>query len=98
MKISHIISISQILTDIRTIRQKIRIKNTFAVIFYNVLVAKKSRKNIKKLFEDNGKQSVNFKTYFKQLAVSFKIYIDFVSVLKRIRSVNTNNDALYTKI
>ena len=91
-------SVSQILTGIRTIRQKIRIKSTFADIFYNVLVAKKSRKNIKKLFEDNGKQSINFKTYFKQLAVSFKIYIDFVSVLKRIRSVNTNNDALYTKI
>ena len=46
----------------------------------------------------NGKQSVklksgsiNFKNYFKQLAVPFKIYVDFESVLKRIRSDDKNN-------
>ena len=41
MKISSIISISMILADLRVIRQKkIRIKNTFADIVYNVLVKK----------------------------------------------------------
>ena len=48
MKISRIMSISKILTDSCAIRQKIRIKNTFADIGYNVLVVKKSYKNIKK--------------------------------------------------
>ena len=38
MKISRIMSISKILTNLCVIRQKIRIKNTFADIAYNVLV------------------------------------------------------------
>ena len=41
-------SISKILIDLCAISQKIRIKNTFADIVYNVLVVKKSCKNIKK--------------------------------------------------
>ena len=52
----------------------------------------------------NGKQSVklrsdsiNLKNYFKQLAVPFKIYADFESILKRIHSDDKNNDASYTK-
>ena len=38
MKISHIMSILKILTDLCTIRQ--RVKKTFASIVYNVLVVK----------------------------------------------------------
>ena len=52
----------------------------------------------------NGKQSVklkcgsiNFKNYFKQLAVPFKIYVDFESVLKRIRSDDKNNGSFTKK-
>ena len=40
MKISHIMFISNILTDLCAIRQKIRIKNSFTDIVYNVLVVK----------------------------------------------------------
>ena len=49
MKISHIMSISKILTDLCSIRQKIKIKNTFADIVYNVLAVEKFCKNIRKL-------------------------------------------------
>ena len=35
-------SISKILTELRSIRQNVRLKNTFADIVYNVLVVKKS--------------------------------------------------------
>ena len=40
MKISHIMSISKILTDSCSINQKIRIKNAFEDIVYNVFVVK----------------------------------------------------------
>ena len=40
MKISSIISISKVLTNLCVIRQKIKIKNTFADVVYNVLVVK----------------------------------------------------------
>ena len=53
----------------------------------------------------NGKQSVKlrsgsikFKNCFKQLAVQFKIYADFESILKRIHSNDRSNNASYTKI
>ena len=52
MKVSRIMSISRILTDLCATRQKTRIKNTFADIVYNALVMKKSCKNIKSLCED----------------------------------------------
>ena len=42
-------------------------------------------------------QEHKFKSYFKQLAVSFKSYSDFESILKRIHSDDTNN-ASYTKM
>ena len=53
----------------------------------------------------NGKQHsiklksslIKFKNYFKQLAVLFKIYADFESVLKRIHSDDRSNNAFYTK-
>ena len=40
MKISLIMCISTILTDLCAIKQKIRIKNIFANVVYNVLVVK----------------------------------------------------------
>ena len=40
MKISHIMSILKILTDLYAIRQKIRIKINFENVVYNVLVVK----------------------------------------------------------
>ena len=52
----------------------------------------------------NGKQtvklrsdSIEFKNYFKQLAVSFKIYADFESVLKVGRGNERNNNTSYTE-
>ena len=51
----------------------------------------------------NGKQSVKlksgsikFKNHFKQLAVPFKIYADFKSILKGVKN-NVKNNALCTK-
>ena len=53
--------------------------------------------------EINGKQtvklrssSVKFKNYFKQLAVPFKIYANFESLLKGIKSSEKNNTS-YTR-
>ena len=55
-------------------------------------------------FIKNGKQSVKlrsgsikFKNYFKQLAVSFKIYVDFESLLRRFRSNDKNGHNSYTE-
>ena len=42
-------SLINILTDLCAIRQKIEIRNTFKNIIYNVLVAKNSCTNTKKL-------------------------------------------------
>ena len=54
MKISHTMFISKILTDLCAIRLKIRIKNTFSNIVYNLLVVKKSyaERSQKSLFEN----------------------------------------------
>ena len=41
--------ISKILTNLCSIRQSIKIKNTFEDIVYNVLVVKEFQKNINKL-------------------------------------------------
>ena len=40
--------------------------------------------------------SIRFKHYFKQLAVPFKIYADFKSVLKGVQS-NDKNNSSFTK-
>ena len=84
--------ISKILIGLCAIRQKIRIKTTFADIVYSILIVKKSSKIMKKMFlKINSKQSVNlrsglikFKNYFIQLAVPFKIYAVFKSALKGV--------------
>ena len=41
MKITLIMCISKILTDLCVIKQKIKIKNIFAIAVYSVLVVKK---------------------------------------------------------
>ena len=40
--------------------------------------------------------SIKFKTYFKPSAVPFKIYADFESVLKEVKSNDRNNNSSYT--
>ena len=47
MKTNRIMSISKIFIDLRAIRQKIKIKNTFPDIVYNFLVVQEPCKNIK---------------------------------------------------
>ena len=49
MKISLIMCISKILTDLCAIKQKIKIKNIFANLAYNFLVVKNFCKNTKKI-------------------------------------------------
>ena len=41
--------------------------------------------------------SSKFKNYFKELAVPFKTYANFESVLKRIHSNDRNNNTSYTE-
>ena len=69
--------VSKILTDLFVIRQKIRIKNTFADIAYNVLEVKRSCKNEHKkvCLKKNGNQgiklrnsSINFKKLFQAIS------------------------------
>ena len=75
-------SILKVLTDLYTMRQNARLKNTFASIVYNLSIVKEFSQSIKKLvLKINGKQtvklesgSIKFKNHFKQLAVPFKIY------------------------
>ena len=43
------------------------------------------------------KSSIKFKSHFKQLAVTFKIYADFESVLKIVRGSDRNNNTWYTE-
>ena len=71
-------SILKILTYLCVMKQKIRIKNTFAGTVYNVLIVEEVSLKI------NGKQtvklssgSIKFKNHFKQLAAPFKIYLHF---------------------
>ena len=40
MKINHTMCISKILTDLCVIKQKIKVKNIFANVVYNVLVVR----------------------------------------------------------
>ena len=103
MKINLIMYILKILTDLCAIEERIRIKNKFANVAYNVLVVKKFGKNKKKCSIINGKQSVklksgsiSFKRYFKQLPALFKIYADFECILKEVKS-NDKNNSSYTK-
>ena len=105
MRISLIMCISQILTDLCVIKERIKLQNIFVNIVYIVLVV-----IIKVLIEYgenssviNGKQSaklksgsISFKNYFKQLHVPLKIYADFECIFKRVESSHKNNGS-YTE-
>ena len=96
MKTSHIMCISKILTDLCFTKQKIKTKNGFVGVVYNVLVVKVW----KNCLSINGKQSVKlekgiikFENYFKQIPVPFKIYADFECNLRGVESY----EGSYTK-
>ena len=87
MKTTHITCISKILIDLCFTKQKTKTKNTFARVDYNVLEHKEVYLSI------NGTQSVRyekgtieFKNYFKEIPVPFKISADFEYNLKSVES------------
>ena len=94
MKTSHIMCISKILTDLCFTKQKIKTKNTFARVASNVFVVKNVLTKQKEVcLSINGTQSVRlekgtieFKNYFKQIPVPFKIYADFECNLENVES------------
>ena len=79
MKINRTMSISNILRNLCSIRQKIKIKNTFADIVYNFFSSEKVLQEHREIcLEINGKKSlelkigtIRFKNCFKQIAVPF---------------------------
>ena len=81
-KTSHIMSISKILTDLCFTKQRIKTKNTFAKDFYSVLVVKINGAQSVRL----EKGTIEFKNYFKQIPVPFKIYADFECNLRSVES------------
>ena len=91
---SHYVYIKDfdILTELYSIKQNTRVKNTFVIIVYSCFSSEKILSEHK---EDslvlNGKQSVKlksgficFKNYFKQMLVPFKIYADFECILEKV--------------
>ena len=79
---------SKISTDLCFTKQKIKTENGFVGVVYSVLVVFSSESVLIRHKEDclsiNGKQSVKlekgiieFRNYFKQIPVPFKIYADF---------------------
>ena len=101
MVISHIMCISMTLTDLCFTKQKIKTKNTFARVASNVFVVKIVLTKQKEVcLSINGTQSVRlekgtieFKNYFKQIPVPFKIYADFACNLNRVE----NYEGSYSK-
>ena len=94
MKTSHITCISKILTDLCFVKQKIKTKNTFAKSGLQCFSSKYILTEHKELcLRINGSQSVrlekgtmDYKNYFKQLSVPFKVYADFKSNLESVES------------
>ena len=79
--------ISKILTDSCFIKQKTKTKNIFARVAYSVLVVEHKED----CFSINGTESVRFenraiefKNYFKQVPVPFKVNADFECNLKSV--------------
>ena len=99
MKISVIMCILKILTDLCIIRQRIKIKKYFCKCCLQCFSSEKVLIEHKKsCLAINGKQSlklksgsISFKNYFKQLPVPFKIHADFECILKRVRGSHKNN-------
>ena len=85
MKISLIMGISKILTDLCAIKQRAKIKKYFCKCFLQCFSSEKVLiKHGENCLIINGKQSVklksgsiSFKHYFKQLPVPFTIYANF---------------------
>ena len=105
MKINHTTCISKILTDLCVIKQKTKIENI--VVYKCCLQCFSSEKGLIKhkgnFLIINGKQSIKlksgsieFKNYFKQLTVPFKICDDFECLLKGVQSSDKNNSS-YTE-
>ena len=63
------------------------------MIEYKIVCLKINGKKSEKLRSG----SIKFKSDFKQLAVPFKIYADFESVLKGVQSDDKGSNASYTK-
>ena len=79
-------------------------KNTFADTIYNFCYEKALAEHRGICLKINGKQSVKlrsgsnkFQKYFKQLAVSCKIYADFECNVKKNRSNNRKDNTSYTE-
>ena len=96
-------SISKIL---RILRQKIIKKKPLLQYCFQCFNSEKVLQEHKETcLKINGIQSVKlkigsikFKNYFKQLAMLFKIYADFQSLLKGVQSNDKNDNTSYTKI
>ena len=94
MVINRIMCISMILTDLCFTKQLIKTKNTFARAASNVFVVKNVLTKQKQVcLSINGTQSVRlekgkteFKNYFKQIPVPFKIYAGFECNLKSVEN------------
>ena len=76
MAINRIMCTSKILTDLCFTKQRIKTKNTFVRVVYSALVVKMCRQSVK----------IEFKNYFKEIPVPFKIYADFECNLKSVKS------------
>ena len=105
MKISHIMSISNILIDLCSIRQNIKLKNTFCryclQCFSSERVLQEHREICLKI---NSKESVKlesgsikFKNYFKQIAVPFKIFADIGCNSEKTHINNKDKNTSYTE-
>ena len=97
MRINHTKCISRILTDLCSIKQKIKIKyfcKCYLQCFSSEKVLIEHKENCLTI---NGKQnvklkssSISFKNYFKQLPALFKIYADFECILKGVKCSHKN--------
>ena len=92
MMINLITCTLKILTHLCFIKQKIKIKRGSVKVVYSVFSSENVLiKHKEDCLSINGQQSINlekgaieFKTYFKQLPVPFKIYSDFECNLKNV--------------
>ena len=66
-KKNHTMSTPKTLTNLYSIIENIKIKNTFSDIIYNVLVVKKFRQNIKNLSENKWQTGCKIKKWFNQI-------------------------------
>ena len=99
METSHIVGISQILTDLCFTKQRIKTKNAFARVVCSVLVEKNNKKMCLNINRAQSvrlqKGTIEFKNYFKQMPVSFKIYADFECNLKNVESYKGSQSKKY---